>query len=316
MIRYISWSVLPQLSSEVESSSRSNLNMASKNYLISTVLAIVSLWNLASGIEPNLDYTKPSVEVGKRLKSYDPKTSPEFPHEYGFGHYYQGDIILRPQEAIKKKGRLALNDQFVIEKWFDAIVPYVIKGNFTKRELGLLEDSFAQFAAQTCVRFVPRTNQGHFVTFTNADEGCYSFVGRSPYNDFNRINLQSPQCFTDIGTPVHEMMHAIGFFHEFTRFDRDEYVTINTSNLRPEYQDPEFIATNFGILDPALTTTYNVPYNYRSVMHYSRFAGSVGLCCPVINNIKPYFGDFGSITGLTPRDTIQINAKYCKKSNL
>ncbi|XP_058122704.1 astacin-like [Anopheles ziemanni] len=290
--------------------------MASKNYLISFVLALISLWNLALSAQPKLDYTKPSAEVGLRLKGYDPKTSPGFPHEFGFGHYYQGDIILRPTLSPKEGGRLALNDQFVIEKWFAATVPYVIQGNFTERELGLLQDSFAQFAAQTCVRFVPRTNQLHYVTITNADEGCYSYVGRSPHNEYNRINLQTPECFTDVGTPVHEMMHSIGFFHEFTRYDRDQYVTIDTANLRPEYQDPDFIATNFGIMDPAITTTYNVPYNYRSVMHYSRYAGAIGLCCPVINNTKPYFGDFGSIAGLTPLDTKQINAKYCKKSGL
>ncbi|ETN61613.1 metalloproteinase [Anopheles darlingi] len=253
-------------------------------------------------------HIKPTSIVGKRLMKYAPRGSSKYkgyPHEYGFGHYYQGDIILPPQQL----GRVALGEQYVSQKWPTGIVPYIIKANFTNTELRTLQAAFQQFVDNSCVRFVPRKTEKYYVTITNLKQGCYSFLGRNSANQNNIINLQTPECMQVVGTPVHEMMHALGFFHEVNRPDRDEYVTLNTTNLRPDYQDPAFIEANFGKLNDSMVTTYGVPYNYGSVMHYSRYAGSIGICCPVIDNIKPYNGDFGSEAGLTPLDIQQLNAR-------
>ena len=33
------------------------------------------------------------------------------------------------------------------------------------------------------------------------------------------------------GTAIHEIMHALGFFHEHARIDRDDYVKVNYENM-------------------------------------------------------------------------------------
>lgn len=38
-----------------------------------------------------------------------------------------------------------------------------------------------------------------------------------------------PKC--NVGNVAHEVLHALGFYHEHTRMDREEHVTVLTDNI-------------------------------------------------------------------------------------
>lgn len=57
---------------------------------------------------------------------------------------------------------------------------------------------------------------------------CYSMIGKQ-YKGRQQISL-GRGCAVK-GIAIHEMMHALGFFHEQSRRDRDSYITINWNNI-------------------------------------------------------------------------------------
>lgn len=57
---------------------------------------------------------------------------------------------------------------------------------------------------------------------------CWSYLGAR--GGRQTVSLQSPDCL-QVGVISHEFMHSLGFVHEQSRFDRDNYVTIMWPNI-------------------------------------------------------------------------------------
>jgi len=58
---------------------------------------------------------------------------------------------------------------------------------------------------------------------------CHSPVGF--HDHMNNVNI-GQGCQTT-GIVVHELMHVLGFYHEHTRPDRDQFVIIHYDNIKP-----------------------------------------------------------------------------------
>lgn len=63
---------------------------------------------------------------------------------------------------------------------------------------------------------------------------CNSRIGR--FGGGQRISLQTGLQFDfclQQATVTHELLHAVGLWHEQSRYDRDSYLTINLNNVDP-----------------------------------------------------------------------------------
>lgn len=77
-----------------------------------------------------------------------------------------------------------------------------------------------------------------------------------------------------VGVIVHELAHALGFWHEQSRTDRDDHITIVKENIHP------LMLRNFKKYGHDLTDPLGVKYDYDSIMHYGERVRSCP-CVPV-----------------------------------
>ena len=69
---------------------------------------------------------------------------------------------------------------------------------------------------------MPRTAESNYVAILSANTGCWSYVGRLGIGinqGRQELNLQKSGCVF-AGVVEHEMLHALGTWHEQSRPDR------------------------------------------------------------------------------------------------
>lgn len=151
-------------------------------------------------------------------------------------------------------------------KWGNGCIPVYIDPSISTRESEILEAIDILNSKTNTGIFHTREEptQGNYIKVV-AGNGCSSFIGKVTSGQELRL---APGC--PLYSIVHEFMHAIGIYHEQSRPDRDNFVTINFQNVQSGFEN------NFEIANQAeITPDPFDNYDYGSVMHYSEFAFSV-----------------------------------------
>lgn len=109
---------------------------------------------------------------------------------------------------------------------------------------------------------------------TSANSSQVGMIGG--FQTLNLVNWNTPG---SPFIPVHELLHALGFYHEHTRPDRNTFVTVNCANVQGGCNGTIF-PVNFNIPNDA--SAYGA-YDFDSVMHYGQCAFTTGANCPTDN---------------------------------
>uniref|UniRef100_A0A8D2DMW3 Metalloendopeptidase n=1 Tax=Sciurus vulgaris TaxID=55149 RepID=A0A8D2DMW3_SCIVU len=151
--------------------------------------------------------------------------------------------------------------------WPGGVIPYVIGGNFTGSQRAIFKQAMRHWEKHTCVTFIERTDEESFIVFSYRTCGCCSYVGRRGGGP-QAISI-GKNC-DKFGIVAHELGHVVGFWHEHTRPDRDQHVTIIRENIQPgqEY--------NFLKMEAGEVSSLGETYDFDSIMHYARNTFSSG----------------------------------------
>jgi hypothetical protein len=214
----------------------------------------------------------------------------------------EGDIILGPLVSFEGDNAVAIDGAQY--RWPNSVIPYQITPGHPKT--ADIQWAINHVNSTTNLCLVARTNQADYIRFVSGG-GCSSWVGRQGGAQDIVIGSCSP------GSIAHEICHAAGLFHEHTRADRDNFVTINWANITAgkEHNFQKHVADGTDIGS----------YDYGSIMHYGTHGFSKN-GQPTIS-IKMPPGNAGTVigqrNGLSPKDIAGINNLYgpgpCKSGN-
>jgi hypothetical protein len=210
----------------------------------------------------------------------------------------EGDIII-PEEHLYTRGTYQ-NWQWPGGVVYYEFAPYISQENWFR-----MWDAMSILQSISDVRFEQRLNNQPNYLYIIEDGANYSYVGMvrgrqelSIYNwDYEYII-------------VHELMHALGFWHEQSRADRDTYITINYDNIWPGYE------SNFNIRQGS--STYG-PYDFCSVMHYGPTDFSWNNIDPTIVAKPGYEAAatcMGNRTSMTAQDQAAVASLYDASSEV
>lgn len=235
------------------------------------------------------------------------------PEEHG--RHFEGDIILFPEQAKQiyenalKTGQRRVKRKFIgsnLRRW-DPSRPiiYSFDGSHTSREQRIIELALEHWHNITCLNFVrnDNANSGNRIVFTDVD-GCASNVGRHPLGEEQLVSL-APECIR-LGVIAHEVAHALGFWHEQSRPDRDQFVNVRWENIDKDSKG-QFLKE-----DPDDVDNAGVPYDYGSIMHYrSKAFSRYDDLYTISTFVTDYQKTIGQRDQLSFNDIRLMNKIYC-----
>ncbi|KAK7877698.1 hypothetical protein WMY93_031585 [Mugilogobius chulae] len=173
-------------------------------------------------------------------------------------------------------------------------VPVHVSSRYTAEEKQKIVSALKEIEAKTCVWFY------HISSWmTWYLQHLYIYPG----DGSQKVSLSQNGCLT---TKIiqHEMLHALGFAHEHSRSDRDDYVRVQTQNIR------EGLENNFDKYD---TNNLQTPYDFNSIMQYNNYAFSKNRSPTLVAIADPNMR-FGYATEMSDNDVLRVNRLYsCKE---
>merc|ERR1712126_307544 len=219
--------------------------------------------------DPGEPLTPEDFEYAESEEFQNKITNEETHDEDGSSSLFEGDIDIsdgEQRQALMDRGLAGLREVVKTQKWpksADGLVriPLKVPSRLSKDRRAAIAKAVSEYEQKTCIRFV-KYNWEHsgYISLNTRAKGCASPLG------MQYVNVTKFGSTCSWGNLCHELMHSLGFFHEHTRTDRDNYVTIEWDNISEDWKHNFYKCDERG----QGCNDLKVGYDYGSIMHYGR----------------------------------------------
>nr|XP_040026674.1 meprin A subunit beta-like [Gasterosteus aculeatus aculeatus] len=204
----------------------------------------------------------------------------------------EGDIVLDERQTRNS----IIGDEY---RW-PKTIPYYMEEDLEINAKGVILKAFEQYRLKTCIDFKPWSGEANYISIFKGS-GCFSSVGNRHVGK-QRLSIGT-NC-DRIATIEHEFLHALGFWHEQSRADRDDYVNIMWDRISDGKEH------NFNTYDDSTSSSLGVAYDYGSMMHYSKNAFRNGTEPTIVTKIPAFSEVIGQRMEFSDSDLLKLHRLY------
>lgn len=187
-------------------------------------------------------------------------------------YLFDGDILVKErfleelsefgtQGVSNDRSAVILSTAFSAPYWSGGVVPYKMDISLPPSYKGKVVAAISEISSRTPIHFKlinPSNNPyNDYIIFKYSDTVNNSYVGRQGGSQIINITTNNK------GVVMHEIMHALGFFHEHSRADRDSYIVVDTANIHPNKRH------NFDKYSVRYSGVDIGAFDFNSIMLYS-----------------------------------------------
>jgi hypothetical protein len=203
---------------------------------------------------PGIDLTDPIWRGSESLRGN--------PHGLSPSDLYRRPVTCTTIDAPPAGPRGVFEDP----SWPNGIIPIQFEPGLDASRQAIFLEALAEIALRTRIIFTQRSNEVDYIyVYAHPNQNFSTSIGRRGGRQDIAMTSWNYKYIM-----VHEIMHAIGIWHEQSAADRDNFVTINFQNISQTACSGS-CNSQFAISPDANVSSF---YDYDSVMHYARDAFS------------------------------------------